>query len=675
MPMGSVTLRPGVDTQRTLSLNEAGVSVAQLLRYKEQLVQTYGGWSQYVSFTIPSTVRDLHAWQDAAGVKHLGVGATANLDVVTVGSNNDVTPQISTTNFSPDFSITSSGTQVTIVDNNSSGLASIYNTVFFNTPISLGGQILHGAYKIQTIGSSVSYTITAGSVSTATIASSGKLPVFTTSSGSGVVTVSFPSNGYLQVTGLFYPFIAATSVGGLTIQGNYQVQSIIDSTNFTINSPTQATSASTVTMNSSLAQLVYYVTIGPQASGSGFGALGFGGGGFGTGTSFTGATGTPITATDWSLDNWGEVLLACPKDGPIYAWSPDNGFSTAQVITQAPFFNGGIFISMPQQILVAWRSCLSTGAQDNLTVRWSDSNDFTNWTVSNATTAGSFRLPTGSLIVGGLQAASFGVIWTDVDVWTMTYTLNGDAIFSFNRVGSGCGLVGPHAGSTLSGYIFWMSQDNFFMLGGDGVVPIPCSVWDFVFQNINTTYIAKVRCAANSAFNEITWFFPSSTSTGENDSYVKFNILEKEWDYGTMSRTAWVDVSVLGNPIGADPTGTLFQHETGNVTPGVSAPTFQTGWWSITEGNDLAVVDFVIPDFKYGQYSGSQNAVITVTFYAVDYPGDTPRTYGPYTVTSATEYLTPRIRGRLMSMLVQGDGSSYWRLGKIRFRWAVDGRR
>lgn len=675
MPMGAVTLRPGVDTQRTLSLNEAGVSISQLLRYKEQLIQTYGGWVQYVPFTIGSTVRDLHAWQDAAGVKHLGVGATANLDVITSGSNSDVTPQTSTTNAAPNFSISSGNTQITVIDSNSSGLASIYNTVFFNTQISLGGQILSGAYRIDTVTSSISYTITATDTSSATIASSGKLPIFTTSSGSGIVTVNFPANGYQQITGLFYPFYAATSVGGLTIQGPYQVASIIDSTNFTINAPTQATSASTVTMNSGQAQLVYYVTLGPQQAGSGFGAGGFGDGGFGTGAATTGATGTPITTTDWSLDNWGEVLLACPKNGPIYTWSPDSGFVNAQVISQAPFFNGGIFVSMPQQILVAWRSCQSTGAQDNLTVRWSDAGDYTNWTVSNATQAGSFRLPTGSLIVGGLQAASFGVVWTDVDVWTMTWTLTGDAVFSFNRVGSGCGLVGPHAASTLSGFVFWMGPDNFFTLGDQGVVPIPCSVWDFVFQNISTTYIEKVRCAANSAFNEITWFFPSAASTGENDSYVKFNILEKEWDYGSLARTAWVDVSVLGSPIGADPTGALYQHEMGNSTPGVSAPTFQTGWWSITEGNDLAVVDFVIPDFKYGTYSGSNDAVITVTFYAADYPTDTPRSYGPYTVTSATQYLTPRIRGRLMSMLVQGDGSSYWRLGKVRFRWSVAGRR
>jgi hypothetical protein len=448
----------------------------------------------------------------------------------------------------------------------------------------------------------------------------------------------------------------------------------VDSTTFYINTPTQATSASTVTMNSSLAQLVYYVTIGPQVTAGGFGSGGFGSGGFGTGVATTGATGTPITAVDWTLDNWGEILLACPKDGPIYAWSPDNGYNTAQVVSQAPFFNGGIFVSMPQQILVAWRSVQSTGTQDNLRVRWSDQGDYTNWTVSNQTTAGSFQIPTGSLIVGGMQVANQGVIWTDVDCWVMQY-VGGTVVFSFNRVASGCGLIGAHAAGTLSGDVYWMGTNNFFKMGDTGVDPMPCPVWDFVFQNMNTSYVSKVQCATNAAFNEVSWFFPSTNSTGENDSYVKFNIREGEWDYGTMTRTAWCDVSLLGNPIAADTLGNLYQHEMGNVTVGVTNPSFQTGWFTIADGDQIPFVDFLWPDFKFGTYSGSANANMTVTFYSADYPDGPITTYGPYTVTSATQYLTPRIRGRLVSVKVQGDGQSFWRLGRIRFRFAQSGKR
>ena len=678
MPFGAVLLKPGVQTQETMSLNEAGVSQAQLIRYKDGLIQTYGGWQQYVTFTIGSTIRELHAWQDSAGGKHLGVGATQSLNVVTAGSNTVITPQTTTTNSSQitlACSSASNNTTITIFDPASSGTASIYDTIFFNTQIAIGNLLLTGAYKIASILSSNTYTITSSIAATTTVSSSGILAVFDSTANSPVITVTLPNNGYQSIVGLFYPFIAATSIAGQTIQGSYQITSVIDTTSFTITLNAQTSATATATMNNSKKQIVYYVTQGPAATGFGFGAGGFGTNGFGgTGSGTVAVGGTPITATDWTMDNWGEVLLACPKDGPIYTWSPASGFSNTQVISQAPFFNGGIFISMPQQILVAWRSCQTTGVQDPLLVRWSDDGDFTNWTASNATSAGSFHLPTGSIIMGGIQAQTQGVIWTDIEVWLMTY-VGGDAIFNFNRVGTGCGLIGPHAGNSISGTVYWCGINNFFVMSAQGVQALPCSVWDVIFQNLNTSYQARVYCAVNSAFNEVAWFYPSAVSTGENDSYVKYNVTEKEWDYGALQRTAWIDVSVLGQPIGGDAQGLLYQHETGTIISGVNAPSFQTGWWAITEGNDLSFVDFVIPDFKWGLYSGASDAQVSITFFAADYPGDTPRVYGPYTVTQSTEYIPVRLRGRLMSALIQSASQSFWRLGRLRFRFAASGRR
>lgn len=671
MPYAAVTLRPGVDVEKTLSLNEAGYSQSQLLRYKNGIAQTLGGWVLYNPVAIPSTVRDIHPWMDVNDVKRLGVGATANLMVVTAASASDITPQISTTNPVPNFSISSGSNAVTV--NDPDGSISVYNSVFFNTPVAIGNLLLNGAYQITSVLSTGSYVITSSIAASTTITSSGILPIFTSSAGSAGILVTLPNNNFQSVVGLQQSFRAPTTVGGLTVSGAYNIASVLDSTTFYINANTLATASTDATMNSSLAQLVYYVTLGPQDAGTGFGAGGFGDGGFGTGTSVVGVPGTPITATDWTQDNWGEILLSCPTDGAIYAWSPQSGFTTSQVITTAPFFNGGIFISMPQQILVAWRSVQSTGTQDNLIVRWSDAGDYTNWEVSSQTTAGSFHIPTGSIIVGGLQAPSYGIIWTDVDVWIMQY-VGGVLIFNFTRVGSGCGLIGPHAAGVLADTPYWCGKNNFYVLGPNGAQPIPCTVWDFIFQNLNTEYASKIRCAPNSAFNEITWFFPS-TGSMENDSYVKLNIADKVWDCGLLPRTSWCDVSIVGNPIGSDTGGYLYQHEMGESNVGAANPSFQTGWWAVTEGNDIAFVDYIIPDFKFGTYSGEQDASINLTFFAADYPGATPRTYGPYTITSATEYITPRIRGRLMSMLVQSNTQAFWRQGKIRYRYSLSGRR
>lgn len=683
MPMQSVTLRPGVNVERSLSLNEAGVSQSQLIRYKDQMIQTYGGWSQYVPSAIPSTVRALHAWQDIAGEQYLGVGATANLVIVSDGGNSDITPQTATVNSSADFTTTLGSQTVSVVVPNSSGYPSVYNSVFFNTPVSIAGQIISGAYKIVSVLSTISFTINLTDAATATSTSSGTLPTIASTVNSAKIFVDLPNNNYQQVTGLFYPFYAATELtSNLTVQGPYQVDSIIDSTQFTINATVEASASVSETMNSSLVQTVYYIAIGPAATGTGYGSGGYGSaGGYGGITSGTApVTGDTIMADDWTMDNWGQVLLACPEDGPIYSWSPDNALQTAEVVTNAPFFNGGIFVSMPQQILVAWRSCQPDPrgygwlSQDNLLVNWSDAEDYTNWIQDNTTAAGSFHIPTGSIIMGGLQAATQGYIWTDVDVWNMQY-VGGELVFNFNRLGSGCGLIGKHAAGTLGGNVYWCGFTNFFMIGGKGVEPINCSVWDFIFQNLSESYKTKIVCATNTAFNEVMWLFPSAASTGENDSYVKLNVLEGEWDYGTMSRTAWFDVSVLGNPIGADTNGVLYQHETGTSLTGVSAPSFRTGWWSIADGNELSFVDWVLPDFIWGTYSGTKDASVTMTFYTADYPGSAVRTYGPYTVTSATEYINLRARGRLMSVLITSNNPQFFRLGRIRFRWASSGRR
>lgn len=684
MPMTSVTLRPGVNTQQTLSANESGVSQAQLIRYKDGMVQSYGGWQQYISANIPSTVRALHPWQDIAGVKHLGVGATQSLSVITAGSNLDVTPQKATVDSSTfQFNMTAGSTQVTVIIGNSSGYPSIYNTAFFNTPISAGGLVFSGAYPIVSVLSTISFTISASAPATITTSSSlsntGSLPTFTVPANSPIITVNSSKNGVQRVSGLFYPFYAPTSLtSNLIVQGPYQISTITDTTSYTINAAAQSTAAvGPITMNSSKAEVVYYVTQGPGATGTGWSAGAWSSGTYGGVVSgATPVVGTPITATDWTLDNWGEILLACPENGPIYAYSPDSGYNTAQVIGTAPFFNGGIFVAMPIQILVAWRSCQFTGVQDNLLVVWSDSQDYTNWVVSELTAAGSFRIPTGSKIIGGLQAATQGIIWTDVDVWNMVYQNGGgDLTFSFNRLGSGCGLIGKHAAGVLGGNVYWCGINSFFIIGASGVVPLNCTVWDFIFQNLNTTYQSKIVCATNSAFNEVAWFFPSAMSTGENDAYVKYNILEQEWDYGYLARTAWTDVSILGTPLAADTNGTIYQHEVGNALTGAASPYFRTGWYSVSDGNDLGFVDFIIPDFIWGTYSGAKDASLQVTVYVADYPGDTPRSYGPFTITQATEYISLRARGRLVSFLVTSNTQEFFRLGRIRFRFALAGRR
>ncbi len=673
MPMTSVTLRPGVNTMMTLAQNEAGVSQAQLVRYQQGMIQKYGGWSQYYPVTIGSTLKELFGWQGLTGNSYLGIGATQSLSVIVSGANTDITPQTLTTNPVPSFSVSSGSQTVTVIDANSS--ASIFTTIYLNTPINVGGVVLNGPYAVSAAIGSSTYQIRSSVAASVTTSSSGILPIFDTLANSAAVTVTLPNNTEAVIQGLYQQFIAPTSVGGLTIQGPYSIQSIVNSTQFKISATYQASATATATMNTSHAQIVYYYNIGPPSL-LGYGGGGYGDGGYGQGTTAPAGTGNPITATDWSLTNWGETLLACPSGGPIYYWSSGGGFTNAGVIATAPFFNGGIFVSQPQQILVAWGSVQSTGVKDPLVVRWSDALDYTNWDVTSKTWAGSFHIPTGSIIKGGIQSAQQGIIWTDIDCYVMQ-NVGQPIVFGFNRVGSGCGLVGQHACGVLNGNVYWMGPNNFFVLGNNGVTPIPCSVWNFIFQNIDTTNLKKVRCAINSLFNEISWFFPALGGNGENSLYVKLNTIEGEWDYGILGRSAWIDVTVLGNPIGADLNGTIFQHDVGyNAGLVAMDSSFQSGYWSISEGSDLAIVDWILPDMTFGPYSGGTSANLNLTFYATDYTGDTPRVYGPFAFGNGTEYINTRIRGRFMSMKVEGmDLNTFWRIGRLRYRFAPDGRR
>lgn len=399
----------------------------------------------------------------------------------------------------------------------------------------------------------------------------------------------------------------------------------------------------------------------------------------GTVTNLTTA-GSPITVTDWTLDNWGSDFLSCPVGDGIFVWSPDTGSSLASIIAEAPPVNDGMFVAMPQRQIIAWGSTF-TGIQDQLLIRWCDVNDYTSWIALPTNQAGSYRLPRGSRVVGCIQGPQQGLVWTDLAVWAMQY-VGPPYVYQFNELGTGCGLIARKAATSMNGVVYWMSQSQFFALGASGVETITCPIWDVIFQDLDTTNLDKIRVAANSRFSEITWFYPTQSNGGEINAYVKYNVALRQWDFGTLSRTAWINQSVLGPPIGAgiDDQGTyyIYQHEIGQDADGVAMDSsFQTGYFVLSDGEWKLFVDQVWPDMKWGLYNGAQNAHINLTFYVTDYPGQTPRTYGPYNISIDTEFISPRFRGRLVSFKIESDlneTGTFWRLGAMRYRFEQDGK-
>lgn len=680
MPFGEVQLIPGVNVERTPTLLQAGISQSQLIRFKDGLAQKLGGWTKFYGFAVAGVPRDLHAWEDLNQTNHLSVGTTTQLGVITSGVYKDVTPQTLTTNPAPNFTTTASSPIVTITDPGISNVTT-YDSVLFNTPVAVDGLILSGLYQISVIVSTHAYKITAASNATSGVTGQGAVPVFTTTSGAAVVSVALTAHGLAVGSQINFPI--ATTGNGVTISGTYIVTSVTDANDFSITVTNQANAGGSFSMNGGNCQFVYYINLGPPAVGSGYGVGAYGSGGYGTGTTGSSQTGTEITATDWTSDNWGEILLACPFGGGVYQFDPTGGYQNAGLVSTAPIFNAGIFVSVQQQILMAFGSTttLDIGIeQDPMLIQWSDIGDYTNFKDLVTNAAGSFRIPIGSKIMAGAAIANQDLFWTDLDLWAATFLGGaGTDVFSFNPIGKGAGAISLHAVQALRGNVYWMGPDNFYTTAG-GVHVLPCPVWDFVFQNLNTSFTQNIRALPNTPFNEAGWAFPSAASSnGECDSYVKVNLTEPgmPWDYGTLARSAGIDQTVLGMPIQASPGGIIYKQESGNDADGQPMlASFTTGYAYLSEGEDFVFVDQAIPDFKWGFFGASQSAQIQITFNVVNFPGDVATSYGPYTVTSTTEYISVRFRGRQVSVTVaSSDTGSFWRLGKIRYRYASMGRR
>jgi hypothetical protein len=681
MAFGGVKLVPGVNVERTPTLNEAGVVASQLIRYRDSLIQKYGGWQNFYPFAIGGVPRDLHAWQDLNTVSRLAIGTTAQLAVVTGSTLKALTPQTKVSDFAPNFSTTVGSASVLVTDGNINTVTT-YDSVFFNTPVEVGGIVLSGLYPIDTVTGVHSYRITAATKATALVNNGGAVPVFTTGINSSNVSVGFPGHGLGAAPQNTIVFPIPTNANGITIQGLYTATSITDANNFIIPANAQATAAGAVPMNGGNAEIVYYITLGPPPGGVGYGLGGYGLGGYGLGTAQAGQQGTPITASDWTMDNWGQLLLACPKGGGIYYWDPTGGFQNVSLISSGPIFNAGIFVSTSAQILIAYGSTATEQIgvlQDPMLVQWSDSGNFFDWTPSDTNLARNFRIPIGSRIVAGMAVSNQNLIWTDLDLWIMNF-IGFPNVYGFNKIGAGAGAASSHAVQSLRGGVHWMGASNFYRYAGAGVEVVPCPVWDFVFQNIDMTKINNVRAMPNTPFNEVGYLFTTTASSnGENDAYVKYNISEpgQPWDYGYLPRSAWIDQNVFGPPIAANPAGVIYQHETTNDAAGQPLSwSYTTGYFRLGEGEDYVFVDQWRPDFIWGEYGDPATAQIRMTFDVVDYPGDTPRTYGPYTVTKATQFITTRFRGGLVAITVSGDDlGSFSRLGYVRYRYSATGRR
>jgi hypothetical protein len=364
-----------------------------------------------------------------------------------------------------------------------------------------------------------------------------------------------------------------------------------------------------------------------------------------------------IPATTWSMDTWGEYLVACSSaDGKLYEWQL--GFTTptlAAAITNAPTGNKALMVT-------AERILFALGAGGNpRKVQWSDQEDNTVWTPLATNQAGDYELATVGSLIAGKRVKGVNLLFTDVDVHTAQY-IGAPFVYGFEKAGSGCGLISSQAVAAIDTAAIWMSKSGFWIYDGY-VKPLPSDVSDYVFNNINFNQASKVYAVHNSQFGEIWWYYPSSGSN-ENDSYVTYNYRENHWNIGMLARTAGTDAGVFTNPLLVSSDGYIYEHEVGFAYDSASIYA-ESGPVQLGNGDNLMSVRQVVPD---EQTLGEA----VVSFKTRNYPTGTQSTFGPYTAANPTDV---RFVARQVNVKVTGAVLADWRIGVMRLDAVASGKR
>jgi len=503
---------------------------------------------------------------------------------------------------------------------------------------------------------------------------------------------------------------------------NFQVITVPTTSTFTI---TQSSNASgTVSTGGSLS-IKPYEPVGPRAQsyGYGWGIAGWGSGNWGEAAAATDVTLEPGL---WSLDNFGQVLVATVLNGKTFTWNAgaSTPLETRASTTTSGFATGSnptatrvSLISPTTRHLLHFGTETTIGdntTQDDMFIRFSDQEDINTYTPSATNTAGTLRLQDGTKIIGALKAKEVILVWTDNALYTMKF-IGAPFTFQLEQVGTNCGLIGQNAVVEIDGAAFWLSPKGFFLYDGT-VKTIPCTVEDFVFDDFDTTKGQQVAAGLNNLYTEITWYYPSSSSE-YNDKYVIFNYGESTgvpggvWYTGTEARTSWIDSNVYPNPfatkydstadgtfpviVGQDSLGqtTYFEHEVGTdqVNPNGTTTTVTSFIESFdidleqrqrdargrASGPKVAGEIFLamrrfVPDFKTLQ----GNAKVSLDVKRYPQQTSTQTALSPFTITSSTDKKDTRARGRFVSVKIENDAASEsWRFGTLRLDIQPDGRR
>jgi len=621
VPLAKFILKPGVDREGTSYDNEGGWFDSNLIRFNRGRPQKIGGWRKDSSSTFIGTCRALHGWVDLEGTRYLGLGTTNKYYLEENNADfTDITPIRKTSTNSITFSATNGSSTITATD--SSHGAVIGDFVTISGAVSLGGNVtaavLNQEYQIVTVPTANTYTFTAKDTSDAT------------------VTANASDSGN----------------GGSGVDGAYQINCGLD----------------------------VYV----QSTGWGAGLWG----------ASTWGSSSALTSVNqlrlWSHDHFGEDLLMNVRAGGVYYWDESSGTSSRAVALSeisganlAPTVGLQVLVSeTDRHVIVLGADPVSGGSRsgsvDPMLIAFSDQENAAEWESLTTNTAGSLRLSEGSMIIGGLKARQEILIWTDTSLYSMQF-IGPPYTFGLNLLNKGSGLISPNGAINAAPGVFWMSTDNFYVYNGS-VQKLPCSVHSYVFDDINLGQAHKTFAFSNAQFDEIGWFYCSSSST-EIDRYVCYDYVDNVWTYGNLSRTAWLDQGIVNYPR-ATANNYLYEHEFGYNDDGspMTNVYIESSDLDIGEGEEFAFISKLIPDVRF--LNNSSGGQVNFVLKTRDYPGDSLSTKSTNALTSTTQKKDMRARARQAVIRFESDDDDTtanddvgWRIGATRLEIRGDGRR
>jgi hypothetical protein len=711
MPLKKIPVAPGFDKQDTASQAEGRWIDGDNVRFRYGNPQKIGGWEQLLSSTIVGAARNQWIWADLKGNRYSAIGTDKVLVIYFEGAFYDITP-VDAILTSCTFNTLNGSTSLTV--NKAGHGLSVGRIVKFTAvtpPTGTTAADFTNLFEVKTTPSSSTFTVTLPTASSGTASTS----------GAASCTPYYDFGPFGQTYGYGY---GTFNWGGFssTVTQNQLNGAINNSTpTITVDSTTGFSATGTILIDSEL--ITYTGTTGTTFTGCGRGSNGTAAASHadnaivydaatyvGWGQASSVQTSVRLDPANWSLDNFGEILVATMHNGPTFTWNPAsaNPLQTRAVINASmPQRSVMTIVSDRDRHLVHLGTTTTVGGavQDKMLIRFSDQEDFEVYAPTSTNTAGTFRLDAGTKIVGAVRAKDYILILTDDAAYSMQF-VGPPFTFSIRKVGSNCGCLGQHAIVFAQGIVFWMGDSGGFFAFDGTVVSMPSLVEDFVFTTggdnlgINYDQDETVFASHNSLFQEINWFYTKANST-LIDRVVTYNYGDKVWTTGSLARTTWADASVYDKPYAteydaaATPTfpivngvslgaSIFYEHETGvNEVDSAGAETaipafIRSGDFDLDldgDGEYFLKINRFIPDFK------NLEGNCKVTLFLRNYPADTTTlkgqtTIGPFTVDSSTDKIDTRGRARLASIKIENDGvDENWRYGIFRVDIQPDGRR